>query len=156
LSLLHQAEYQVLDNEQIAIEWVIETISEQVHISHHTKHIALQIAIVDGLQIHGDRAAWEVILRNLIDNAYKYTPDDGVVTITADESHLAIHNTWSSLSDEQIDRIREPLRQADSSKNIDQWYGLGLTLVRTLIEKMGYRIQVVSDESGVRCEIDLT
>lgn len=154
LTTLHQADHVQLDHQPITIEPLVATIHEQVDMQHK-KDIHYQQAISDGLAIDGDRGAREIILRNLLDNAYKYTSEWGYVTLTADQSHIAIYNTGSSLTDEQLAHIREPLRQADNSKGQDQWFWLGLTLVQTLVEKMEYTIEVVSDESGVRFEIQI-
>lgn len=71
--MLHQTDHIQLDHQPVAIEPVVRTIHEQVEMQHET-HIHYQQAIADGLTIDGDRGAWEIILRNLLDNAYKYTP----------------------------------------------------------------------------------
>lgn len=153
---LHQAEQGQMQYENVAIEPLLADITEQCKTHYSNKTIALTTAVVQWLERHTDPRALRTILRNLIENAYKYTPTDGVITITADESHLAVHNTGSSLTDEQIRHIREPLRQADSSKGQDQWFGLGLTLVQILVERLWYTIDVVSDESGVKFEMTLS
>ncbi len=86
----------------------------------------------------------ENILINLLDNAWKYTPSGGSVTVRIKKDTIAISDEWPWMAKEYLDRIREPFRQIDKSKSKDKWFGLGLAIVKKYTEKMWRSIKVRS------------
>jgi signal transduction histidine kinase len=94
----------------------------------------------------------ETILTNLIDNAVKYSKDKGKVTISlTQEGELAvvtITDEGIGIPAEALPHIFEPFYRADESRNKDNYkgFGLGLSIVKDLIEKLSGTISYVSKE----------
>lgn len=92
----------------------------------------------------------ERILLNLLFNALKFTPAGGMVQVTAarDKSELVleISDTGTGISQEQLPFIFDRFWQADnSSQRKNQGVGIGLALVKELVEIQGGKVAVTSE-----------
>jgi len=107
-----------------------------------------------------EKLTWVIL--ELLDNAVKFTPAGGVVSVdTISEDKLvkiAIMDTGIGISPKHIEEIFEPFHQLDGS--VTRRYGgvgLGLALVKRIIEAHGSSIQVRSEEGqGTRVEFVLS
>lgn len=95
-----------------------------------------------------DRVRLRQILHNLISNAVKFTPEGGLITVTARQVGLqveiAVRDTGVGISPEDQQRIFEAYEQAGSSESMQKGTGLGLPITKRLVELHGGRIQVRS------------
>ena len=101
------------------------------------------------LLVDGDPVRLEQVVTNLLDNARKYTPARGRVrvTVAAERGEATIHvvDTGIGISPEVMTRIFEPFAQGASSLQPGPGgLGLGLTLVRGLVERHGGRVSARS------------
>lgn len=101
----------------------------------------------------GDLKRLEQILLNILNNAVKFTNDGEVsidirlIAIENEKAHLSfsVKDTGIGMTREQIDSLFEPFAQADTSINRRfGGSGLGLSIVKNLVEMMGGKIQVFS------------
>ncbi len=86
----------------------------------------------------------ERVITNLLDNAMKYTPPWGKITLRLTPEKLILSDTGVGISPESVEKIREPFWQADSSKWRDSGFGLWLSLVKQLIKLLWWTITVSS------------
>lgn len=96
------------------------------------------------LTITWDAGILERIVTNLLDNAGKFTPPGGTITVHADAHHLRITDTGYGIAPQDLSHIREPFRQGDAARNTS-WFGLGLRLVQQLVAVMKWKISVTSE-----------
>ena len=99
--------------------------------------------------INADPGRVRQILYNLISNAVKFTPDGGSVTIHALEQDnlitISVRDTGIGIAPENQERIFEEFQQIDSSASRQfPGTGLGLALVRKLVELLGGTVSVES------------
>jgi len=103
--------------------------------------------------IESDPRLLRIAIQNLISNAVKYTPDGGSITITFEDSvgekAIIISDTGLGIPKEEQDKVFTKLFRADNVRNIknSQGTGLGLYLVKSIVETMGGSIGFVSEES---------
>jgi signal transduction histidine kinase len=97
--------------------------------------------------IVGDRLRLTQVLANLIDNAVKYTPSPGAVTVTVraadDGVEFAVNDTGPGIPEEDQARIWERLYRGDKSRS-QRGLGIGLSLVRAIVHAHGGRATVES------------
>ncbi|MDH3998812.1 MAG: cell wall metabolism sensor histidine kinase WalK, partial [Desulfuromonadales bacterium] len=95
-----------------------------------------------------DRFAVIQILENVISNAIKYSPDGGVISLVGvkDENmyHLAIADQGMGMNEAQVARIFEKFYRADATNTAISGTGLGMTIVKYLIESLNGKIQLES------------
>lgn len=105
------------------------------------------------ITVIADRERLRQILVHLLDNAVKFTPDGGAVSIDVqcDESQamVAIVDAGVGIPREQLDRIWDRFHQADSSSRRQfSGTGLGLPIVKRLVELHGGSVSASSEGDG--------
>lgn len=106
---------------------------------------------LSGVMIHADRDLLQQVIYNLVDNAVKFTPEDGTITFfaerTAQETVVSIRNTGTGVSQEELSRIFERFYKVDKSRSFDvKGVGLGLYIVKTIIKMHGGEIHASGKE----------
>jgi len=99
-------------------------------------------------------------LRNLLENAWRYTPEEGLVNISATRTEtgveIAISNSGPGISADDLPFIFERFFRADRSRSREQGgAGIGLSIVKELIEAHGGRIGAESGENLTRIWLQL-
>jgi signal transduction histidine kinase len=119
--------------------------------SHHHR-LSLELG-AEPLMINADPVRVAQVVANLVDNAAKYTPDGGTVTVavnrTAADVEISVTDTGEGLPPEQLTNIFHPfiqLNQCDRSNG--GGLGLGLPLVQTLAELHGGSVRASSAGVG--------
>jgi len=117
------------------------------------KRLRLETFVDPGLgAVLGDRDKLEKIVLNLIFNALKFTPAGGRVELRAEkqgeEFVLVVADTGMGISEKNLPFVFDRFWQADdSSKRKYQGVGIGLSLVKELVEIQGGTVAVQSQES---------
>jgi len=113
------------------------------------------VTAYDGLftDVKSDSRLLRIVIHNLITNAIKYTPDSGTITIRFQvgdgRNTIVVTDTGYGIPKNQQNKIFTKLFRADNVKEIgsSQSTGLGLYLVKSLIEAMGGSISFQSEEN---------
>jgi signal transduction histidine kinase len=124
------------------------------------KEIELRAEIpADPLWIQGDSARLAQVLRNLLQNASKFTPRGGHATLTleADVSTgmacLRLRDTGQGFDPALRERLFECFEQAEAAvARSENGLGLGLALVKALVELHGGTVEAQSDGRGTGAE----
>lgn len=114
------------------------------------KNLSLHCEISESLSVYIDTDDLKCILRNLMDNAIKYTPERGKITISAATSsggiRLTIADTGIGISSADLTRIFDRFWRADQARSYHSGgNGLGLPIVKAIVEKYGGSIAVSSE-----------
>jgi signal transduction histidine kinase len=101
-----------------------------------------------GLSVRADRLRLRQCAANLVDNALKYSPDGSTVTLTGSEENgtvaLSVQDQGCGIAREDLPRIWDRLYRAEQSRTTPG-LGLGLSLVRAIIEAHGGSVDVQSE-----------
>lgn len=111
--------------------------------------IRLEVQIDPDLPlIDGDRERIAQVLANLVSNALRYTPEGGVITLSAavngDRVLLRVSDTGPGIEPEHLPFIFKRFYRADDSRPSNGESGLGLAIAKSLVEAHGGTIQVES------------
>ncbi len=129
---------------------VVEAAIETVRLSAQAKNIQIQTRLNSTFtSVSGDFNRLQQVVWNLLSNAVKFTPENGTITIEL-SSHdsmidLKVQDTGKGIAPEFLPHVFEQFRQADSS--ITRQFGglgLGLAIVRHIVERHNGRIRVDS------------
>ena len=124
------------------------------------KQITLGADVPERLRATADRRALEQILVNLLDNAIKFTPPQGRVTLLGDglgpTVMLSVVDTGPGIEQQHQARIFERFYRADAGRSRELGgTGLGLAIVKHLAQGMGGEVGVESSKNGSRFWVKL-
>jgi signal transduction histidine kinase len=112
------------------------------------KHIALPSRCAPGVCVSADRNRMRQVVANLLDNAIKYTPPAGRVEVQTAldgaEAVLTVTDTGPGIPPGELPRIWERLYRGDASRS-ERGLGLGLSLVKAIVEAHGGRVEAASN-----------
>lgn len=105
---------------------------------------------MEDLSIVGDAYRLRQLLGNLVDNAIKYTPEDGAITISlhrdGDWARLAVADTGIGISPEHLPHIFDRFYRVDKARARDKGStGLGLAIVKGIAERHRGKVTVTSE-----------
>lgn len=107
---------------------------------------------IQPIMVNADRDMIHQVVYNLVDNAVKFTQNNGVISLSAGENkdgkiYVSIQNTGEGVSPEELGKIFERFYKVDKSRSYDvKSAGLGLYLCKTIIEMHGGKIFAESVE----------
>jgi signal transduction histidine kinase len=115
------------------------------------KSITLKTEITEGLpKVYADKDMVSLIVRNLVSNAIKFTPENGIVSVVTkpepDYIFISVHDNGTGLSEEDINKILEKEYFTKYGTSGEKGSGLGLMLCREFIEKNGGEFSVESQQ----------
>ena len=133
---------------------VIEAALDTVRPAARAKEIRLEPALDPAVgPVPGDGARLQQVIWNLLSNAVKFTPRGGRVEVRLQRlgsyAEITVSDTGHGIKQEFLPYIFERFRQADSSiSRAHSGLGLGLAIVRHLVELHGGRVSVASGGEG--------
>jgi len=150
----------VVQEETLNLTDLLEAVVDQMRHLAMKKGIALELHSPDQLKMTGDATLLIRLFLNLLDNAVKYTPPGGRVVVQAsiDESMkdreklgseskyviVTVEDTGPGITEEDLKQIFERFYRADKSRSRVRGSGLGLSIVRKIVELHGGEIHVES------------
>ncbi|MDE7277007.1 MAG: HAMP domain-containing histidine kinase [Lachnospiraceae bacterium] len=113
------------------------------------KELNLEADIEDTAMIEADADLLELVWNNLLSNAVKFTERGGSIVVrqTSDEEHIriSVSDTGCGIAKESMNHIFDKFYQGDTSHSTEG-NGLGLALVKRVLELMDGEIQISSEE----------
>ncbi len=144
--------------EPIAMSDIVQDALRVIQPLADQKHISIQVDVPEALPlVYADRKKASQILINLLSNAVKYTPDTGSVSVRShpvDGNMLQtdVADTGIGIPPEQLPHIFDQFSRVETAQTRDTvGTGLGLTIVKGLVEAHGGRIWVESKEGEGSC-----
>ncbi len=142
------AELNIAAYEKLEAKAMFEQILDDLYQEIQSKNIQIE-NLTGEVQLSGDKPLLLRAFSNLIHNGIKYNKPGGLIKIAAseteDKTRITIMDTGIGIPEEQIDKIFDPFYCVDQSRSRELGgNGLGLSIVKSIIEKHGGVIQVQS------------
>lgn len=149
-------EYFRLDSRKVAIlskpfklNLIADTLETEFAAQVQSKHLTLTVRNHANEVVNGDKNRILSIGGNLLSNAIKFT-DSGIITLTTQYKDgvftLAVEDTGTGISEGQKERIFKPFERLGNAATQDG-FGLGLSIVKQLVELMDGSISVESEKN---------
>ena len=140
--------------EDLALGPALEAAVDSMRTLSAAKGVALEIRLEAGIGIlSGDAGRLQQVFANLLSNAVKFTPAGGRIVVTATRNAesivVAVSDTGRGIPTDLLPFIFEPFRQAEGAqRRTHTGLGLGLAIVRHVVELHGGRVHVASEGPG--------
>jgi signal transduction histidine kinase len=117
------------------------------------KGLTLHESLVEDFQITADEGRICRVVRNLASNAVKYTPEGGKIWLSIyrhkGQTVLTMENECEPLPEEALAQVWDSFYRVSDSRT-EKGTGLGLTVVKTIIELHGGSCHVMNTQNGVQ------
>ncbi|ADV83025.1 sensor histidine kinase [Terriglobus saanensis] len=141
---------QRVEREAIDFAALVAESCDHVRARAEMKRQHLEIELDQTASIYGDLSLLRRLVNILLDNALKYTPEGGVVTVSlgrvAQRLCLEVRDTGIGIPEEELPYIFDRFYRADTSRNRDQGgSGLGLAIAKWILQAHHAEITVSSN-----------
>ena len=139
-----------MDEIRVTVEDIVQAVKDTTLPQINTRGHEFVAKIEPGLpQMWVDYYRLLQVLTNLVSNAYKYTPDNGTITLEArraeDRIQFSVSDTGIGLTPEAVAMLGTKFWRAEDDYTRSQpGTGLGFAITRALVEQMGSRIDIQS------------
>jgi signal transduction histidine kinase len=143
-----------LHKELADLRQLVDRTVDLVHPQFHERgHELIVVRAEQPLLLEADCMRLEQVLINLLMNAAKYTEHGGRITVSArhegPELVLSVRDNGTGIAPEMLPHVFDMFTQAESTRELSQGgLGIGLTLVRRLVELHGGRVAAASEGTG--------
>jgi two-component system phosphate regulon sensor histidine kinase PhoR len=138
-----------LDLEPTSVAEVTDSVAEILRARAASGGVALAVEVPAELLVHADHDRLHQILINLVDNAVKYTPAGGRVTVrahrTGNGAEITVVDTGAGIPSADLPRITERFYRVDKARSRELGgTGLGLAIVKHLVQAHGGELVIES------------
>jgi two-component system, OmpR family, sensor kinase len=118
------------------------------------RHIRMKVKLPDRLEIKADAEMLNRAFSNILDNAVKYNTDGGQIEVVGDQSDgslaITISNTGPGVSEAEIPKVFDQFYRVEQSRSLRYGgAGLGLSIVKRIVELHGGKIELKSQLGGL-------
>jgi len=134
---------------------------ESTRFNAEAKHVVVEFEEpTEPVVVEGDAVRLQQIFTNVLSNAVKFTPKGGSIRLTltgdAENAVVKIRDTGQGIAPEFLPHIFEVFRQQESGiRKSSSGLGIGLALVKYLVDLHGGNIQIVSEGAGLGAEVTI-
>lgn len=145
--------------EPVELEELARGVVSELLPTAHARGIDLGLATSAPVQVTSSRDALHLILRNLLDNAVKYTPAGGRVDIAlgreSDGAWFAVEDSGPGIPEEELARVFDRFYRVAGSTA--EGSGLGLAIVKAVAERLGADVKLTRSPTlgGLRAQVRL-
>jgi PAS domain S-box-containing protein len=143
-----------LRRERTALAPIIGYAVEATRPLFAAKGVELGVVLPDApVYLHADPARLTQVVGNLLSNACKFTPQAGTVSLSVKRERsqvtISVRDSGVGIPAQDLDRVFEMFAQVDTSlERASGGLGIGLTLVKSLVEMHGGRVEARSEGPG--------
>ncbi len=137
-----------------------DSISRHYVEQFSSKELDYQFELEPEIQMNGDPLRIEQVLRNMIENALKYTCEGKWVCVSLKAvnnlAEISVYNDGKPIPEEEIEAIWMCFYRGTEARNcLAEGFGVGLALVKEIVEQHSGSVGVVNELNGVRFNVTL-
>jgi two-component system sensor histidine kinase BaeS len=143
-----------LRHDDVSVAALFERVAERHERELHHRGVTLERRVgPGGGQVVGDADRLEQALQNLTANALRHTPDGGTITLSADAieagTRMTVRDSGAGIPPDHLPLIFERFYKADASRQAAGGSGIGLSIVKAIVERHGGSITARNDGGAV-------
>ena len=135
---------------------ILKHVCEYLRPLADEKNITIYQKLADSVQVIGNQSLFEKALHNIVNNAIRHSPIGTSIYITLTEKELLVKNEGVTIPPEDLDKIFTPFYRVEKSHNkLTGGSGLGLYLVKNILEQHGLSYTIDNEKNGVCFKITI-
>jgi two-component system OmpR family sensor kinase len=150
LLALARAQSQTGEARPVRVICVIRQVLEDLMPLAEAKHMDIGVVRQDDVVVQASEMDLTILVRNLIDNAIRYTPEGGKIDLAveagADGAVFRVDDTGAGIPPDQRERVFDPFYRALGTDEVGS--GLGLSIVKTIADRIGAGVSLGQSGSG--------
>ncbi|WP_395057521.1 ATP-binding protein [Flavobacterium sp.] len=131
-------------NEVTNIKNIITPIIEVYKTIINNKKITFNLNLDKKFEANSDPELVTIIIRNIIPNAIKFTPENGIITVKTLKNKISITDNGVGMSDDKIASILRKNYSSENGTENEVGFGIGLQLVMNVCEKLNCKLNINS------------
>ncbi|HEF4762185.1 TPA: sensor histidine kinase [Pseudomonas putida] len=148
-----------LPDEAIQVQALWEMLTENACYESCWPEGRLQCSVDSSCWVRGHLNTLAQALENMLRNAIRHSPRDGVITLDGRRDgkywHLWLEDQGGGVAEADLERIFLPFTRLDGSRPGDGGFGLGLSIARNAVQRQGGRLWAQNTGSGLRMNMRL-
>lgn len=150
-----------MEHERLDLAKLVTTTAEQMQLLADEKRLTLDVDANTTVMVKGDQTRLKQVVVNLLDNAIKYTPTGGKVSLQVYArravAYVEIQDTGEGIAEDALPHVFERFYRTDKARSQDVGgAGLGLSIVRSICEAHGGKVDIRNNvEHGITCLVEL-
>lgn len=136
--------------EEVEVEKIVDKAIEKYRLRLDKNSI--QISLNGNAKISADAGRFSMAVENLISNAVKYTKRDGKISVWIDKMGLIIKNDVEN--DISTKNLTDAFVMGDNARSGKSGNGLGLSIAKSSLEALGFKLLVSCQDKVFKCEIE--
>jgi two-component system, OmpR family, sensor kinase len=161
LSLARQDAAALAVGETVCLDKIAKGVVADLMPEASAREIDLGFTMAEAVEVNRDSLSISSVIRNLVENAVKFSPDGGNVDFgiyrEGDMAVIQIEDTGPGIPLQDLDRVFEPFFR--SRQEIGEGSGLGLSIVKRIVDRYGGSIKIENvtgaGRSGLRATVRL-
>ncbi len=153
LLMLSREQQFEISEEPIVLNDVLKHVVDQMTVAFSDKQITVKWELNQLLAAHVPEQVFQIVISNLLRNAFLYSHENGQVVITIGEGKIKIRDQGIGMDEKQLSQVFQPFYRANEYTAF-KGLGLGLTIVDWLSQQYGWVVTFES-EPGVGTEVTL-
>ena len=143
-----------LNKQEISVVSLCDECIQVYNTIARNKHIEMSIKYKEDMSVCADREQLRTVLSNIIGNAVNYSPEGNNVDIRIEGNKFSVENSGVHISATELSRVWEPFYRTDKSRNRNTGgSGLGLYLVKSILDLHGFGYRIENTDNGVKFTI---
>lgn len=143
-----------LERTVFSISEIMQDVAQKYKLLTRQRSISVSLALDDSIIVDADYQQIGEVVTNLFENAVKYAQEGAQIRVSAlrqgSQCRIAVFNTGSPIAEQDLPNLFLSFYRGDKSRHRDQQgYGLGLAIVRSILEMHGEHYGVQNTEGGV-------
>ena len=150
LLALARAQSQTGEPRPVRVICVIRQVLEDLMPLAEARHMDIGVVRQDDVVVRAREMDLTILVRNLVDNAIRYTPEGGKIDLAveagADGAVFRVDDTGPGIPPDERERVFDPFYRALGTDEFGS--GLGLSIVKTIAERIGATVSLGQSGSG--------
>ncbi len=151
LTLARVERPQDLTSEPFRLDQLLQQVMADLSPEALRRFQKLELVVTDNLQVRGQSTLWGILLRNLIDNALRYSPEGAMVNVHAHSLNegrveVTVQDNGPGLSQEALSRLGERFFRVLGTRSLGS--GLGWSIVQHIAKLQNIDVQVSVPKEG--------